>query len=193
LTFEHAIVGECDAFVAVNKPASVVVHPTGRFRHNSVIYALAYHLNRLNLSPVHRLDRCASGLLLLFAKSAEAARVSPLTSLLSDARPSSTLLASSTARASRSTRRDSHRPRAAGAQLPPLAAGVEPPALAPASTLVRAVRYDKHTNTSLVLCYPVTGRLHQIRMHLASVGTPIDGDPLHGTPTRRIRRAGCGR
>lgn len=37
--------------------------------------------------------------------------------------------------------------------------------------------YKKHT---LVECKPVTGRLHQIRIHMASVGAPIAGDERYG-------------
>lgn len=37
--------------------------------------------------------------------------------------------------------------------------------------------YQKH---SLVACMPVTGRMHQIRIHLASTGAPIVGDPMYG-------------
>ncbi len=37
---------------------------------------------------------------------------------------------------------------------------------------------------ALVACTPRTGRLHQIRVHLAHLGHPIEGDPLYGTGTR---------
>jgi 23S rRNA pseudouridine955/2504/2580 synthase len=36
------------------------------------------------------------------------------------------------------------------------------------------------TQHSLVECRPVTGRMHQIRIHLSSLGAPITGDELYG-------------
>lgn len=35
-------------------------------------------------------------------------------------------------------------------------------------------------DVSLVMLSPVTGRTHQLRVHLAAIGTPIVGDPLYG-------------
>ena len=37
---------------------------------------------------------------------------------------------------------------------------------------------------SLVACAPLSGRLHQIRVHLAHLGFPIEGDPIYGTGAR---------
>lgn len=42
------------------------------------------------------------------------------------------------------------------------------------------------TAYSLVACEPHTGRLHQIRVHLAHLGFPIAGDPLYGTGARLL-------
>ncbi|CAM9950708.1 unnamed protein product [Discosporangium mesarthrocarpum] len=40
--------------------------------------------------------------------------------------------------------------------------------------------YDLKSDTSLVECYPVHGRTHQIRLHLQWVGHPIANDPCYG-------------
>jgi hypothetical protein len=39
-----------------------------------------------------------------------------------------------------------------------------------------------HTKTSLVLCRPLSGRMHQIRVHLQYLGFPIINDPLYNAP-----------
>ncbi len=41
---------------------------------------------------------------------------------------------------------------------------------------------------SLVLCEPVTGRTHQLRVHLSHLGHPIPGDDLYGEASPLIRR-----
>ena len=40
--------------------------------------------------------------------------------------------------------------------------------------------YDEKSNTSVVKCYPRTGRTHQIRIHLRVLGFPIANDPCYG-------------
>jgi 23S rRNA-/tRNA-specific pseudouridylate synthase len=40
--------------------------------------------------------------------------------------------------------------------------------------------YDENSRTSLVLCRPVTGRTHQLRLHLQLAGNPIANDPCYG-------------
>jgi hypothetical protein len=50
----------------------------------------------------------------------------------------------------------------------------------PCRTVFKRIYYDAASNTSLVLCSPLTGRTHQIRVHLNWLGHPITNDPLYG-------------
>lgn len=56
--------------LVVDKPASIPVHPCGRFRHNTVIFILGKERGISELHTVHRLDRLTSGVL-LFARTLE--------------------------------------------------------------------------------------------------------------------------
>lgn len=71
-----------------------------------------------------------------------------------------------------------------------------------AKTIFRCVGYDEHT--SLLLCLPLTGRTHQIRVHLQFLGYPIANDVMYGgrltpsntmftaaPPRARARVEGC--
>ena len=50
-----------------------------------------------------------------------------------------------------------------------------------AKTEFTPLEYDKELDTTLLECKPLTGRLHQIRIHLFHVKHPILGDPIYGT------------
>jgi 23S rRNA pseudouridine955/2504/2580 synthase len=48
----------------------------------------------------------------------------------------------------------------------------------PATTYFTSIRFfQRHT---LVSCRPITGRMHQIRLHISYLGAPITGDELYG-------------
>lgn len=55
-------------------------------------------------------------------------------------------------------------------------------------SVTRAVPLLASEGLSLVALYPETGRTHQLRVHMAHLGTPILGDDLYGTPDERIPR-----
>jgi len=73
------------------------------------------------------------------------------------------------------------------------------PSGAPAATMLRVERRFRSAtsngeNFSVVLAIPLSGRTHQIRVHLASAGHPIVGDKIYGPDERLylrfIERAG---
>ena len=47
-------------------------------------------------------------------------------------------------------------------------------------TLIKPISYNKEKNQTLVEASPLTGRQHQIRVHLNSIGHKIVGDPIYG-------------
>lgn len=59
---------------------------------------------------------------------------------------------------------------------------VDPVCGKPSRTRWRATGYDASSATTRVELEPVTGRSHQLRVHLATLGFPILGDPLYAPP-----------
>ncbi len=57
----------------------------------------------------------------------------------------------------------------------------------PSLTRWRVAQYDAHDDTARVELEPVTGRSHQLRVHLAALGHPILGDPLYAPPALQAR------
>jgi tRNA pseudouridine32 synthase/23S rRNA pseudouridine746 synthase len=54
----------------------------------------------------------------------------------------------------------------------------------PARTHYDCVGYDAEKDASRVVLLPETGRTHQLRVHMRSLGHPILGDPLYGGPAQ---------
>ena len=58
----------------------------------------------------------------------------------------------------------------------------------PALSRVEGALEGRRPGYSLVEASPITGRTHQIRVHLASIGHPVVGDPVYGRPSRLVAR-----
>ena len=57
----------------------------------------------------------------------------------------------------------------------------------PALTRYEVLEHDAAANTSRVCLTPVTGRSHQLRLHMAALGYPILGDELYADPAIHAR------
>ena len=49
----------------------------------------------------------------------------------------------------------------------------------PAKTLFEALKYDEVNDVTRVLLTPITGRSHQLRVHMMHIGHPITGDKIY--------------
>ncbi len=173
--------------IVVDKPHGLVVHPAAGNPDGTLVNALLHHCKG-SLSGVggverpgivHRLDKDTSGCLVA-AKTDAAHRA--LVEAFSGRRVDKTYLAVVDGRPREASGRivthiDRH---PADRQK---MANVDPPRGREAITdyRVRGGRAD----ANLVECRLHTGRTHQIRVHLKSLGTPILGDPIYAKPARQ--------
>ena len=176
------ILYEDDDLIALNKPAGLVVHPACGHSHGTLVNALLYHCPDLKgiggekrPGIVHRLDMDTSGVMVV-AKHERAlqALVTTFSShnltkeylaiVHGEPKPEGTL-------DNLIGRSPYHRQKMA---------------VVPVNGR-RAITHWKRlaklpNGLSRVLCRIETGRTHQIRVHMASCGTPIVGDVLYGKP-----------
>jgi 23S rRNA pseudouridine1911/1915/1917 synthase len=173
---------EDDHLLAVNKLPGVVVHPTHRHAAGTLLNALLWHARAWpsgqRPSLIGRLDKHTSGIVLV-AKTA--AMHTALQRTLADVRSRKEYLAVVSGRVPRQgtielrLRRDPFDRRRVVAST---TLGAE-----------SVTRYERMARVAapkaglaLLNCTLVTGRTHQIRVHLAASGWPIVGDPVYGEP-----------
>ncbi len=183
------IVYEDEHLIVVDKPAGLVVHPAAGNLDGTLVNALLHHCKG-SLSGiggverpgiVHRIDKDTSGLLV-------AAKTDP----------AHTGLAAQFARHSIDRR---YLAIVSGIPNPP-AGTVDAPlgrsanrykiAVQPEGKGKRAVTHYRLISplkeAAMVECRLETGRTHQVRVHMASIGAPLIGDPAYGR-TRKSHRA----
>ncbi|MGH9456624.1 MAG: RluA family pseudouridine synthase [Thermoanaerobaculia bacterium] len=184
-----------DPDIAVlDKPAGLVVHPAAGHADRTLVHALLFHVGDLSgiggeLRPgiVHRLDKETSGVLVVAKHDAahralksvwntHAVEKEYLALVYGAPKPAAGTIDRPIGRDPRERKRM--------AVVPGGRAAVTEYAT------VEAFRY-----LSLLRCTLRTGRTHQIRVHLKSIGHPIVGDPLYsgpqwrGIPNKKLQRA----
>ncbi|QLL34396.1 hypothetical protein HG536_0G02570 [Torulaspora globosa] len=172
------VVFEDDDILVIDKPSGIPVHPTGRYRFNTITKILEKQWGK-TVHPINRLDRLTSGLMFL-AKTPRGA--DEMSDQIKAREVSKEYVA-----------------RVVG-EFPVGEVCVEEPvrSVEPrlglnavcknddegakhAKTVFKRLSYDGQT--SIVKCKPFTGRTHQIRVHLQFLGHPIANDPIYSNVT----------
>ena len=166
---------EDDDVLVADKPSGLQVMPAGDFVDRTLVALVrASAADRREAAPIHRHGRGTSGAI-LFGKSARAR--SELSRQLRDGQLGKLYLAVVAASAE-SVRESFVVTQPIGRVATPHGAVHAASAEGrPARTRVRRLRSLGAART-LVAAWPITGRPHQIRIHLAFMGAAIEGDPL---------------
>lgn len=181
------VVYENEDMLVINKPAGMVVHPAAGHFSGTLVHAALAHAPHMEGTGsegrpgvVHRLDRDTSGLILLAKNNAahrwlvnqfKDRKVEKVYLALVDGRPPSRIGRVETPIG----RSPAHRQ---------MMAVVSPTHGRQAITEYRTLEtFADHT---LLEVHPLTGRTHQIRVHMAFLGCPITGDTIYGRRQTRL-------
>lgn len=179
------IVFEDEHLLVVNKEAGVPIHPSQGNYHNTLANGIAYYFQEKGESfiyrAINRLDRDTTGLLIL-AKNPLSACL--LSDMVKKREISRRYLAVVCGRLPDQGIIDAPIRRVDGSTIERCTGqgGEE------ARTHYRRLYYDAASNHSLAGLKLETGRTHQIRVHLKSIGFPLPGDFLYHPDYRYIKR-----
>lgn len=199
------ILHEDDDMIVINKPAGVPVHPAGRYSYNSLIEIMKAERGPDFIPyPCNRLDRLTSGIMFIGKNPKSAARLSVQIGQRSVRKeyiarvvgkfPDGEVVCDQPVLVI-SPKLGLNRVRASGkaartvfkrlAYYPPAdtppdsGSSGEGPASSEQGAADCGRPWKGKKGYSIVRCLPVTGRTHQLRVHLQFLGHPIENDPIY--------------
>ena len=181
------IIYEDEWILAINKPTGIVCHPAYAAQRGTVANAVAFHAERLSHGDdpfrpgiVHRLDKNTTGVMVI-AKCDEAHWRISMQFERRTIRKEYFAIAEGRIELDGDIINKPLSPHPETTQRMILPTAASPPRQAMFKEAITEYRVHKryHGYTTVNL-FPKTGRTHQLRVHLASIGHPIVGDTLYG-------------
>lgn len=184
------ILYEDDFVLALNKPADMPTHPSHGHLCDTLANALAYRYQEAEepfvFRPLGRLDRNTSGVVVMGKTRAAAGQLfrSLRAGLVGKYYLAIWQGESPVDGVTHTVEAPIYRPDATGIRR---AVGqADTPGAVAALSRYRVLATGQ--GHSLVLCQPVTGRTHQLRVHFAHLGHPLLGDDIYGSPSPLMGR-----
>ncbi|KAI0472847.1 RluA family pseudouridine synthase [Xylariaceae sp. FL0804] len=195
---------EDEDMIVINKPCGIPVHPAGRYNYNSVVEIMKAERHPEWIAyPCNRLDRLTSGIMFVAKHPKSAASLTDqikarsvrkeyIARVIGDFPDGEVVCDEPVLQIS--PKLGLNRVRANGrtartvfkklAYYPPREPRHQPaaedqPRTAQSTADEEARPWVRKEGYSVVRCLPVTGRTHQIRVHLQHLGHPIQNDPIY--------------
>ena len=165
---------EVQDFAVFDKPSGLMVHPTRKTTAYSLLDEIRYHFgNEADLA--HRIDAETSGLVLV-AKNKPASTI--LKTMFENRECNKEYLALVKGQLKNNITINS--PISKSNSTIAVRMTCENQKGKDSTTHIHPLGFNEKDNTTLVKAVPITGRQHQIRVHLDSIGHTILGDPIYG-------------
>jgi 23S rRNA pseudouridine1911/1915/1917 synthase len=164
-------------FLVFDKPSGVLVHPNTMLTPYSILDEIRYHSGQ-NANAVHRIDQETSGLILAsrhkksetFLKNAfEHKKIKKSYLAWVDGKVEKDFEVDAPIRINQDYSHTKHK------------VFIDVEKGKAAKTVFKIIEYDPLIDATLLRCLPLSGRTHQIRIHLFHVKHPILGDPIYTT------------
>ncbi|SDB84759.1 tRNA pseudouridine32 synthase / 23S rRNA pseudouridine746 synthase [Acinetobacter marinus] len=170
--FAHEILFENEHLLVVDKPHFLTVSPTGQYVQQTLLTRLKQHSNNAGLTPIHRLDRETAGII-LFSKVPETRH--RYQQLFAERKVQKTYHAIAPFHP------DIHFPCEVKAHLakgePFYTMQILADQAENSCTLIDIL--EKDDEWAKYQLKPITGKQHQLRVHMHSLGLPLKNDPLY--------------
>jgi len=176
IPFAEQVLYRDEHILVVDKPHFLPVIPSGKFLHQTLLVRLRKAYNFESLVPIHRLDRETAGVVLFSVNPRTRGDYTSLfrnrkvTKVYDALAPAMDIARLPTIRSSRIVRGE------------PFFRMKEVAGAANSETHITCV--GKVGDDSIYKLIPLTGRKHQLRLHLAGLGIPIVNDKLYPAITR---------
>lgn len=171
--FDEAVLFEDEHLVVIDKPHFLPVTPGGRYLQETVLVRARRRLGIDTLAPVHRLDRETAGLVVLSVQPAERAAYHELFRARA---------VEKVYEAVAPDRQDVPMPQVRRSRMAESAASfmqmAEVPGEPNAETAIERVG-PCGDGCALYRLVPLTGRRHQLRVHMAALGLPLVNDRIY--------------
>jgi tRNA pseudouridine32 synthase/23S rRNA pseudouridine746 synthase len=171
IPFKEQVLYQDEHILVADKPHFLPVIPSGKFLHETLLVRLRKQHAMEDLAPIHRLDRETAGVVLF---SLNRKTRGHYTSLFRNrkVRKVYEALAPTLEESNLPTTR-----RSRVVQAEPFFRMKEVPGEANSETHISVI--SNLGNVSLYQLLPLTGRKHQLRLHLAALGIPVINDKLY--------------